>query len=87
MALTKAPKKADADAAEQYISNAPDAGAKASRPVGRPATDLEVSQNKKPITITFDPALLAQLDAAAKRIGISRSSALAVAVSKWLGIE
>ncbi|MFL9999208.1 hypothetical protein PQR34_45090 [Paraburkholderia sediminicola] len=80
MALTKAPKKPAPDAAAEFINRAPDATAGAS-------TAPEASQNKKPITITFDPVLLAQLDAAAKRMGISRSSALAVAVSRWLGIE
>lgn len=76
MGLTKAPKKPVAPgAADKFISGAPDAQ----------APTPEASQNKKPITITFDPVLLAQLDAAAKRMGISRSSALAVAVSQWLG--
>lgn len=46
-----------------------------------------VSQNKKPYTISFDPVLWEELGAAAKRKGISRSSALAVAVSQWLGIK
>jgi len=82
MALTKAPKKPATDAAAEFINRAPDATAGASK---EPAP--EASQNKKPITITFDPVLLAQLDGAAKRMGISRSSALAVAVSRWLGIE
>lgn len=78
MALTKAPKKpAATGAADKFISGAPDAPA-------RQEPAAEASQNKKPITITFDPVLLAQLDAAAKRMGISRSSALAVAVSQWL---
>lgn len=83
MALTKAPKKPATDAVADFINRAPDAGAEATKPAAAP----EASQNKKPITITFDPVLLAQLDAAAKRMGISRSSALAVAVSRWLGIE
>lgn len=83
MALTKAPKKPPADAAAEFINRAPDAPA---HPANQ-AVAAEISQNKKPITITFDPVLLGQLDAAAKRMGISRSSALAVAVSRWLGIE
>lgn len=82
MALTKAPKKLPADAAAAFINRAPDAPSAGMRPAA-----ADPSQNKKPITITFDPVLLAQLDAAAKRMGISRSSALAVAVSQWLGIE
>ncbi|RBB31876.1 hypothetical protein DPV79_40160 [Burkholderia reimsis] len=82
MGLTKAPKKPPTDATAQFINRAPDAPTRSEQ-----QSPAEVSQNKKPITITFDPVLLAQLDAAAKRIGISRSSALAVAVSKWLGIE
>lgn len=80
MALTKAPKKpVSAGAAEKFISGAPDSPTHEAAP--------EAAQNKRPITITFDPALLARLDAAAKRMGISRSSALAVAVSQWLGNE
>ena len=50
MALTKAPKKPAPDAAAEFINRAPDATAGAS-------TAPEASQNKKPITITFDPAL------------------------------
>lgn len=81
MAFIKTPKQPASGAADQYISKAPDSSAKAVAQIP------EVAQNKKPITITFDPTLLAQLDAAARRIGISRSAALAVAVSKWLGID
>lgn len=76
MAISKAPKK---DPVDQFIKGAPDAQSDQANVPGQ--------QNKRPITITFDPALLAQLDAAAKRIGISRSAAFAVAVSQWLGIE
>lgn len=79
MALTKAPLKPTPGAAETFISGAPDATV-------TPAT-AEATQNKRPITITFDPVLLGQLDAAAKRMGISRSSAMAVAVSRWLGLD
>jgi hypothetical protein len=82
MSITKAPKKPQTDATADFINRAPDAAA-----ISAASQPVEVSQNKKPITITFDPVLLAQLDAAARRMGISRSSALAVAVSRWLGIE
>lgn len=75
MSLTKTPKKAQDAAA--FIGGAPDAQ----------TSPGEGQQNKKPITITFDPVLLEKLDQAAKRKGLSRSSAMAVAVAQWLGIE
>lgn len=83
MAITKAPSKPIPATADQFINRAPDAPTK---PVAS-EVPTDHSQNKKPITITFDPVLLAQLDQASKRMGISRSAAFAVAVSKWLGID
>ncbi|WP_334033700.1 ribbon-helix-helix domain-containing protein [Burkholderia gladioli] len=80
MALTKAPKKLTTPAsnsAERFINGAPDAPGQ--------ARSQEMSPNKKPITLTFDPVLLAELDATAKSMGLSRSAAFAVAVSQWLG--
>lgn len=77
MGLTKPPKK-DKDAADSFISGAPDS---------QTSQDDVVKEKRRAISITVDPDLLDRLDAAAKQRGITRSAAFAVAVSSWLGVD
>lgn len=66
MAIAKNPKRninASTDKeAEAFISGA---GQK---------TDTDQEQNKKPIMVRVDPDILARIDRAAKRLGLSRSA-------------
>lgn len=66
MAIAKNPKRnqhiTDERNAEAFISGA-----------GQQNTD-ERDQNKKPIMVRIDPDILARIDRAAKRLGISRSA-------------
>ena len=66
MAIAKNPKRNNSAAtekdAEAFISG-----------VGQQATE-ERDENKKPIMIRIDPAMLERIDRAARRLGISRSA-------------
>jgi predicted HicB family RNase H-like nuclease len=66
MAIAKNPKRNQIEKrdqeAEAFISGA-----------GQQTED-EPAQNKKPIMVRVDPAMLERLDRAAKRLGISRSA-------------
>lgn len=66
------------DAADSFSSGGPDSQ------TGQPDVEKE---KRRAISITVDPALLDRLDAAAKKRGITRSAAFAVAVSSWLGVD
>ncbi len=46
------------------------------------ATDELQKQNKEPIMIRIDPALLRRIDQAAKRLGISRSAFIVSSAAK-----
>lgn len=79
MALQKKP-KAPADnpgfSAESFIKGAPDAGA------GHQAdASADEEANRKQISLTIDRALLKKVDVWAKRKGMSRAAAFALAVS------
>ncbi|WLE59260.1 ribbon-helix-helix protein, CopG family [Burkholderia plantarii] len=71
-----------AAAANQFIEGAPDAGATDGRGEA-PA----VRQKKATISLGIDPVLLARVDAAAAKKGISRAAAIAVALSQFVDAE
>lgn len=74
MAITKKPSNLISE--NNFIAGAPDA---------RNESDVQVKQIKKLghksiITLSIDPSVLANLDAWAKRKGISRAAAVSIAV-------
>lgn len=76
MALTKRPNTKPALDAEKFIAGAPDAGA------AHQAEPIEQAKAKREqISLTIDPALLAKVDAWAKRKGMSRAAAFAFAAA------
>ena len=80
------------DAAARFIGGAPDAAqapAAPSSPVKAPAVDVPLASGgrKKPISLTIEPHILAQLDRVAANLGISRASAFSLAVSRFVAQE
>lgn len=83
------------DAAARFISGAPDATrTPAAVPVpesaAKPAkvdVPLASGGRKKPISLTIEPHILAQLDRVAANLGISRASAFSLAVSRFVAQE
>lgn len=59
-------------------------------PVARAAAPIEPApkaSRKQGISVTIQPALLAQLDDTAKRMGLSRAAAISLAVSRLVASE
>jgi hypothetical protein len=76
MAIAKKPSRNTSAIAEKFIAEAGAADAKEPAP--------EAAGERKPIMIRFDPVLLAKVDAAARRRGISRSAWIQYTVSRAL---
>lgn len=74
MTITKRTPKVDASA---FIEGAPDAP----RPPAEKEKKVRMLGHKAIVTISIDPAVLAKADSWAKRRGLSRSAAIAFAVS------
>jgi predicted HicB family RNase H-like nuclease len=66
----------DERAAEAFIANA-----------GKTAQEPEDEGRKVPVTMRYDPDILKRVDIAAKRLGISRSAYVHVALSRALEQE
>lgn len=66
------------------IAGAPDAKSTAASPA--PAPGL-AGGRKKPISLTIDSNILAQLDRKAAALGLSRAAAFALAVSRFIAAE
>lgn len=84
--ITKRPRPANVEA---FIAAAPDAAPQAvAAPAARaPIEPRPNSGRKKPISLTIEPALLAELDQAAAGLGISRAAAFSLAVSRFVASE
>ncbi len=80
MAIAKRPERHQKDvsekAAERFIAGAVSAVVHGDEPAGRIAT-----------TLRFDPDLLARIDAAAKRRGVSRSAWIQYTLSRALDMD
>lgn len=83
-----------AQSVDAFINGAPDAApiaapAPAAAPVSTRAPDLELGTagRKKPISLTVEPKLLAELDRVARGLGISRASAFSLAISRFIAQE
>jgi hypothetical protein len=98
-ARTAAPKASEQDIGA-FISKAPDAkeqgaapapaSAPAAAPAAAPARSpaaAPASTRKQPISLTIAPALLARVDEAAVRLGLSRAAAVALALSRFVEAE
>lgn len=71
----------------RFIAGAPDAG-RAAPSAAAPSADLLSSGGrKKPISLTIDGKILAQLDKKAAALGLSRAAAFALAVSRFIAAE
>jgi hypothetical protein len=78
MAIDKKPKRQQTDIASEKAAESFIAGAE------RPSAKRE---RKIPILVRFDPHILARVDQAAKRKGISRSAWIQFMVSRALEVE
>ncbi|KWE98276.1 hypothetical protein WL80_03630 [Burkholderia ubonensis] len=86
MAITKRPDARKAAAIDQFIGGAPDAAAPESSSHVWPARAAG-RRKKETISLGIDPALLARVDAAADRLGVSRAAAIAMAASRFVDAE
>lgn len=79
------------DALDKFVQAAPDAGSTARAPAPAaavlPADLIAAGGRKKPISLTMDPKILAQLDVKAAELGLSRAAAFALAVSRFIAAE
>jgi hypothetical protein len=74
--------------ADEFISAAPDGGGSAAAAPAQPAADvLSSGARKKPISLTIDAKILAELDRKAGKLGLSRAAAFALAVSRFIAAE
>lgn len=81
--LPKPVPRGDAAALDALIAGAP-GGKPAAAPVAAlPAAGVR----KKPISLTIDANILAQLDRKAGALGLSRAAAFALAVSRFIAAE
>jgi hypothetical protein len=80
-----------AQSVDAFINGAPDAAGKAApavAPVSTRSPDPELAGGrKKPISLTIEPSILAELDRVARGLGISRASAFSLAVSRFIAQE
>jgi hypothetical protein len=74
-------------AAERFIAGAGTAPPPASQPGQAAAPTGGNGERRKPAMVRFDPALLARVDRAAKRRGVSRSAWIQFTLSKALDDE
>ncbi|MYM70513.1 ribbon-helix-helix protein, CopG family [Pseudoduganella sp. FT55W] len=79
--ITLKPGVTEADV-QAKIAAAPDAGAHA-----RTTAPVVDGGRKKPISLTIDAKLLAELDKKAKALGLSRAAGFALAVSRFVAAE
>lgn len=79
MAITKRPPK---KSAEMFIQAAPDAGEKAPRVVKG-----VMAGNQRQITVAMPPELVDRIDAAAKKLSITRASFIKMAISRAVEAE
>lgn len=84
------------DALDAFVSGAPDSGVPAPAPqtaavpaAAAPNEKLprQVRKRKEPITVTVDPGLLHRFDQLAQEMGLSRASALGLAMHRFLEAE
>lgn len=84
-------KPAQDDALDKFVQGAPDAASTAPAPMpaaaALPADLIAAGGRKKPISLTIDPKILAQLDNKAAKLGLSRAAAFALAVSRFIAAE
>lgn len=81
--ITKRPAVTGQKQVEEFISGAPDGKGK----IAQPAEPEQTSARKKAISMTVEPALLARVDRAAKRLGVSRAAAFSLALSRFADAE
>lgn len=89
--LTPRPSKS----ADDFIAGAPDAApGRVAMPVSASvdtvpdaAREQSAGGRKKPISLTIDPEILAQLDRKARSLGLSRAGAFSLAVTRFLAQE
>ncbi len=55
--------------------------------IAAPAPEFGMGGRKKPISLTVEPKLLAELDRVARSLGISRASAFSLAISRFIAQE
>jgi hypothetical protein len=70
-------RKRDESALDAYISGAPDSGV--ARKAAKPP-----KQNKKQISLTIDPELLAMMDEKAGKLGMARAAAIVLACRQFI---
>lgn len=102
MAIIKRPQRANPQELERFINSAPDAPVApvpaspapvaaapvAVQPAGQMPAEFEAEPTRKtPISLTMNAKLLEALDAKAKRSGISRAAAFALAARQWVDAE
>lgn len=84
-------KPAQDDALDKFVQAAPDAGSTPRAPspaaAALPADLIAGGGRKKPISLTIDPKILAQLDAVSGKLGISRAAAFSLAVTRFIAAE
>lgn len=79
MAITKRPPK---KSAEMFIQAAPDAGEKVP-----PVVKGVMAGNQRQITVAMPPELVDRIDAAAKKLSITRASFIKMAISRAVEAE
>lgn len=77
--MTIAQRKKPAQSADAFLAGAPDAASTAP-----PLKSVRKIGSRNVITVSIDPELLAQLDAKAKQLGMTRAGAIAYATSLLL---
>jgi hypothetical protein len=80
------------EAAARFIRGAPDAAAsdaagQASAAQADPGVPLALRKRKAPVTMTLDPAILAEFDQVAARMGLSRAAATGLAMKRMIDEE
>lgn len=76
-----------AQSVDAFINGAPDASGKAAPASSRPPDPDFGGGRKKPISLTIDSNILAELDRIARGLGISRAGAFSLAVSRFIAQE
>ncbi|MDN4056318.1 hypothetical protein QPK32_24945 [Massilia sp. YIM B02763] len=86
------PQQLSDEVAERFISGAPDqkptappAPAPAAQP--EPAVPRTLRKRKEPVTMTLDPAILAEFDELAAGMGLSRAAATGMAMRRMIDEE
>jgi hypothetical protein len=83
MPLVKVPKKSDSDQIDDFINSAPD-GPLSKKKINEIRSKRYRKGNKAQITLTFDDALLDQIEFQAKRMGLNRTAFISLAVTQFL---